>query len=183
MSFWLASSRLPFGFNKILTLQHTLTAEYGYRNSCIDQFLSSVVYKDLHQYCHLATHCDYSCPFGQNCVNQLSYGSNSELITLFSMHYSSFSWKLDYNFLQQAWLTDNFQGLNYGCLLIIFLALWVQQNLINRPYGVHSESMTLFSMHYSSFSWKLDYNFLRQAWLTDNIFMLSNRCAVFVVEN
>ena len=105
MSFWLASSCLPFGFNKILTLQHTLTTEYGYLKSC------SVAYKDLHQSCHLSTHWDYSCPFGQNCVNQLSYVSNSELITLFIMHYSSFSWKLDYNFLQQAWLTDYFQAI------------------------------------------------------------------------
>ena len=125
VSFWLASSRLPFGFNKILTLQLTLTGEYQYLNSCIDQFLISVVYKDLHQYCHLATHCDYSCPFGQNCANQLSYGSNSELITLFSMHYSSFSWKLDYNFLQQAWLTDNFQAIE----------IWMPSDNLPCPLG------------------------------------------------
>ena len=55
------------------------------KNPYVEQFLSSVALKDLHQYCHLAAHCDYSCPFGQNCVKQLSYGSNSESITLFSI--------------------------------------------------------------------------------------------------
>ena len=66
-----------------------------------------------------------------------------------------------------------FKQLKYGCLLIIFVALWDEQNHIKMPYGVHSESIILLSMHYSCFSWKLDYNFLLQAWLTDNIFMLT----------